>query len=156
MSYYAIRRFTSGKVLGSPRYELQEDAEREASTWREHIGPAAVVEVSVPVAHAVRTEDQETLAALLAEHEPKVWVSTTSHRSRDRLERVTGGQQGPEYGSWKGRPHGSYYHVPARLAEDVARITGVTVLRKPPPELFKRWTAEDTGGPVRGHWPVPA
>ena len=79
-----------------------------------------------------------------------VWVSTTSHRSRDRLRRLAG-ELGREYGSWpKGkRPYGCYYQVPARLAGQVNRIPGARVLKHEPPALFKRWGQEELGLPDR-------
>jgi len=87
-----------------------------------------------------------------------VWVSTTSHRSRDRLRRLAG-DPGPEYGIWptSGWPHGAYYQVPARLAPQVARIPGARVLRGEPGggRLFKRMTSAEMGGPQTGNWPVP-
>jgi len=80
--------------------------------------------------------------------EPAVWVSTTSHRSRDRLRRVVR-DPGREYGIWPehGWPHGCYYQIPARLAEQAARIPGVRVLRGEPSggRLFQRWTAAEMG-----------
>jgi hypothetical protein len=81
----------------------------------------------------------------VAESVPTVWVSTTSHRSRDRLAmlfRIAHEEgPGPEWGSWpdNGRPHGAYYEVPARHAEAIARIPGARVLRSAPNDLFKRW-----------------
>jgi hypothetical protein len=86
--------------------------------------------------------------------EPHVWVSTTSHRSRERLEmlfriaREDG--PGPAYGSWPqgGALHGSYYRVPARHAEAIGRIQGARVLRAEPKDLFRRWTHVEMGGPV--------
>lgn len=157
--YYAVRQFTSGTVTGSRAYTMRADAEREVTAWREHIGRAAVVPESRETYQAVRTEDQAALLALLAEHEPKVWVSTTSHRSRDRLEqafRIAGEDGlGPSYGVWADDgPRGSYYEVPERLAEVIGAIKGVRVLRGEPSggRLFKRWGQEEMGGPVRGHW----
>lgn len=93
--------------------------------------------------------------------EPQVWVSTTSHRSRERLAmlfRIAAEDgPGPEYGAWPhgGRPHGSYYRVPARHAEAIGRIAGARVLRAEPKDLFTRWTWKETGGPEPGNWAVP-
>jgi hypothetical protein len=88
----------------------------------------------------------------------KVWVSTTSHRSRDRLRRLVG-DTGPSYGVWpeKGGPHGDYYEVDAKHAASVGRIPGARVLRAAPSggRVFKRWGAAEMGGPERGNWPVP-
>jgi hypothetical protein len=87
-----------------------------------------------------------------------VWVSTTSHRSRDRLRRLAG-DPGPEYGIWPTNdlPHGSYYQVPARLASSAAKIPGARVLRGAPTggRLFRRLTSAEMGTPPRGAWPVP-
>jgi hypothetical protein len=85
----------------------------------------------------------------------KVWVSTTSHRSRERLRRAVG-DPGPAFKSWPkgGHPRGDYYEVPDMPA--IRRIPGVRVLRSAPPDLFRAWTSADMGGPVRGHWPAPA
>jgi hypothetical protein len=161
--WYAVRQFRSGAVRGS-RLMSEEDAAREVAAWREQIGPAAMVPDSPQARQAVRRDDSPALFALLLEHEPRVWVSTTSHRSRDRLRvamRLGDGGELHEYGAWS-RPgarriaSGAYYQVPARLAAEVASIKGVRVLVKPPARLFKCWTAEDTGGPELGSWPVPA
>lgn len=86
-----------------------------------------------------------------------VWVSTTSHRSRDRLRRLVG-NPGPSWFSWPsgGRPSGCYYQVPAEHAEAVGRIPGARVLRQAPKDLMKHWTSRETGGPERGNWPVPS
>lgn len=67
------------------------------------------------------------------------WVAVSSHRARERLERLTDGL-GPSYGRWpKGKhPFGEYYEIPAALT---VSIKGVRVLRKPPADLFKRWTS---------------
>lgn len=72
-----------------------------------------------------------------------VWVSTSSHRSRDRLKaRVT--DPGPEYGVWpKGEwPRGCYYKIPAASADAVRSIPGLRVLRGEPSggKIFKRFT----------------
>jgi hypothetical protein len=81
-----------------------------------------------------------------------VWVSTTSHRSRDRLRRLVG-DPGPEYGVWpRGKsPYGAYYEVPAAHADAVNRIPGARVLRARPggTDLFKRWSHAELGTPVR-------
>jgi hypothetical protein len=80
-----------------------------------------------------------------------VWVSTTSHRSRDRLRRLVG-DLGPSYGVWPehGWPHGSYYEVPARHATAAGHIPGARVLRRKPGggrELFRYLTSADLGSP---------
>jgi hypothetical protein len=71
-----------------------------------------------------------------------VWVSASSHRSRDRLRRATG-DPGPEHGVWPpgGWPHGSYYQVPAEHAAALSRVPGLRVLRGEPAggRLFRRW-----------------
>ena len=78
----------------------------------------------------------------------RVWVSTTSRRSRSRLRMAlcAAGENGPgpEYGSWPegGTPRGSYFEVPARHAEAIGRIKGARVLRSAPKDLFKRWGQE--------------
>lgn len=81
-----------------------------------------------------------------------VWVSTTSHRSRDRLRRLVG-DPGPEYGVWPegGWPHGSYYEVDAKHAAPVGRIPGARVLRAKPSggRVFKRWGQAELGTPLR-------
>jgi hypothetical protein len=163
--FYAVRQFRSGAVRGS-RLMSEEDAAREVAAWREQIGPAAMVPDSPQARQAVRRDDSPALFRLLLEHEPKVWVSTTSHRSRERLHvvmRLGDGGELVEYGSWGGRSGslpaiatGAYYQVPARLAEQVRAVKGVRVLAREPARLFKRWTSQDTGGPERGNWPVPA
>jgi hypothetical protein len=161
--WYAVRMNSRGVTLGS-RLMSEEDAAREVAVWREHIGPAALVPDTPQARQAVRRDDSPALFRLLLEHEPKVWVSTTSHRSRDRLRvamRLGDGGELHEYGAWS-RPgagriaSGAYYHVPARLAAEVARIKGARVLAKPPARLFKCWTDAEMGGPERGNWPVPA
>lgn len=83
----------------------------------------------------------------------KVWVSTTSHRSRDRLRRLVG-DPGREYGIWpeNGWPHGAYYEVAAEHAASAGRIPGVRVLRAKPSggRLFKRLGQAELGTPARG------
>jgi hypothetical protein len=74
---------------------------------------------------------------------PTVWISTTSHRSREKLCRAVD-DPGYEYGVWGKRgPRGAYYEVPAASVPDLLRIKGITVLRgKPAGELFRRWGQE--------------
>ena len=73
-----------------------------------------------------------------------VWVSTHSHRSRDKLRRAVG-DPGPEYGVRRpgGWPRGSYYKVPAGHVPALRRIKGLRVLRGEPygGSLFRRWTS---------------
>lgn len=61
--FYAVSQ-ARARVIGS-RTMTRGEAEREVAAWREHIGPAAVVPASPGNRHAVRTEDQAVLAALL-------------------------------------------------------------------------------------------
>jgi hypothetical protein len=79
-----------------------------------------------------------------------VWVSTTSHRSRDRLRRLVG-DPGPAYGVWpeNGWPHGSYYEVPAAHATAISHIPGARVLRRKPGggKVFRYLTWAELGGP---------
>lgn len=73
--------------------------------------------------------------------QPKVWVSTTSHRSRQKLARLIP-DLGPEYGVWAvPGPRGAYYEVPASFVPALERIKGLTVLKGAPSggHLFKRW-----------------
>jgi hypothetical protein len=162
LKFYAVRQFRSGAVLGS-RAMTADEAAREVTSWREHIGLAAVVPDMPEVRRAVRANDSEKLWQFLLDHEPKVWVSTTSHRARYKLgllarDEHLGGLT--PYGVWPadgGWPHGDYYQMPARLADRLARIKSARVLRGAPKgRLFKRWNLEDTGGPQHGNWPVPA
>jgi hypothetical protein len=62
--FYAVRRFSSGKVLGSRPMTLAE-ADQEAASWRESIGPAVTVPVTPELRRAVRMDDQAVLAPLL-------------------------------------------------------------------------------------------
>jgi hypothetical protein len=62
--FYAVRQGRS-KVIGS-RTMTRAEADREVAAWREHIGPAVVVPATPGARHAVRTENQEALGALLA------------------------------------------------------------------------------------------
>jgi hypothetical protein len=55
-----------------------------------------------------------------------VTVKTTSHRSRERLLRLTGPLQ--SYFSWTA--DGAFYYVPAEHAQAAAAIKGVTVLAR--------------------------
>jgi hypothetical protein len=70
-----------------------------------------------------------------------VWVSTSSHRSRQKLARLVP-DHGPEYGIWpEGKwPHGAYYQVPAEHADALRQVKGVRVLNGAPAggRLFKR------------------
>jgi hypothetical protein len=72
-----------------------------------------------------------------------LWISTSSHRSRDRMRSVVA-DSGPEYGIWPegSWPRGSYYQVPAAHADALRRIKGLRVLQKAPSggRLFERWT----------------
>jgi hypothetical protein len=153
--WYAVRMNSRGVTLGS-RLMREQDAAREVAAWREQIGPAAMVPDSPQARQAVRRDDSPALFRLLLEHEPKVWVSTTSHRSRERLHavmRLGDGGELVEHGAWS-RPgagriaSGAYYQVPARLAAEVAAVKGARVLAREPARLFKRWTAADMGMPA--------
>lgn len=77
-----------------------------------------------------------------------VWVSTTSHRSRERLRQITG-DPGPSFGIWPDGqwPRGSYYEVPASYVDALAEVKGLRVLRRPPSggRLFKRWGRAEMG-----------
>ena len=159
--FYAVRKFRSGAVLGS-RLMTEGEAADEVRAWREHIGPAAKVQSTPESRRAVKQDDQAALWRMLLENEPQVWVSTSSHRSCAKLMRLAEMEKLghlAEHGSW-GKPGsgviatGSYFRIPARLAEQAGAITGVRVLAKEPPRLFKRWELDD--GPKRGNWPVPA
>jgi hypothetical protein len=81
--FYAVRQGT-GRAIGSRAMALAA-AEREVSVWREHIGPAVVVPATPEVAHAVRTYDQETLGALLAEVPQGYYASVESNGKRGLL-----------------------------------------------------------------------
>jgi hypothetical protein len=157
-SFYAVRMASSGKLIGS-RVMTEAEAEREVSCWRENIGRAGVVPADAESTSAVRKYDQDALAALLAVAEGTVWVSTTSHRSRDRLRFVTG-DPGREFGIWpeKGTPHGAYYEVPARFADLLRKVKGLRVLGGEPSggRLFRRLTHVEMGGPEPGNWQVPS
>jgi hypothetical protein len=162
LKFYAVRQYRSGAVLGS-RAMTADEAEREVASWREHVGLAAVVPDMPEVRRAVRANDSAKLWQFLLDHEPKVWVSTTSHRSRDKLATLAERERLGElaaYGTWPadgGWPRGDYYQVPARLAGQLAGVKGLRVLRGAPKgRLFKRWDGAGTGGPQRGNWPVPA
>lgn len=61
--FYAIRQ-AAIKIIGS-RTMTRDEAEREASAWREGIGPAAVVPATPEIRRAVRAFDQAVLAPLL-------------------------------------------------------------------------------------------
>jgi len=73
--------------------------------------------------------------------ERMVWVSTTSHRSRQRLQMIVG-DLGREHGVWPkdgGMPVGSYFQVPAHHAEALKKVSGLKVLPgEPKGELFRR------------------
>jgi hypothetical protein len=80
--FYAVRRFASGKVLGS-RTMTRADADREVSAWREHIGPALTVPATDDVRRAVRANDQAVLAPLLGT--VGFYVSVHDHGRRGLL-----------------------------------------------------------------------
>ena len=61
-------------------------------------------------------------------------VRTTSHRSRDRMERVVAGLV--PYFSWARA--GEFYYVPAESLDAVLAIKGITRARKPA-DLAKCW-----------------
>ena len=72
-----------------------------------------------------------------------VWVSASSHRSRERLRRIVA-DPGPEYGVWPEHdwPRGSYYEVPAAHADALRAIPGLRVLKGEPSggRVFERFT----------------
>lgn len=70
-AWYAVRRFRSGRVLGS-RLMNDGDASLEVMSWRRDVGPAARVPATMATRKAVRQEDQAELWRLLLEHEPRV------------------------------------------------------------------------------------
>jgi hypothetical protein len=80
--FYAVRRFASGRVLGS-RTMTRAEADRECSAWREGIGPAITVPATDDMRCAVRTADQATLAALLGPL--GFYVSVEDHGRRGLL-----------------------------------------------------------------------
>jgi hypothetical protein len=80
--FYAVRRFASGKVLGS-RTMTRAEADREVSAWRESIGPALAVPATGDMRHAVRTEDQSVLVPLLGQF--GFYVSVEDHGRRGLL-----------------------------------------------------------------------
>lgn len=80
--FYAVRRFASGKVLGS-RTMTRAEADREVSAWREGIGPALAVPATDDMRRAVRTEDQAVLAPLLGPL--GFYVSVEDHGRRGLL-----------------------------------------------------------------------
>jgi hypothetical protein len=61
--FYAVRQART-KVIGS-RTMTRGEAEREVAVWNEQIGPARVVPATEQARHAVRTENQAVLSALL-------------------------------------------------------------------------------------------
>jgi hypothetical protein len=149
--FYAVRQFRGGKVLGS-RIMTEAEAQREVAAWRLAVGRAAVVADAADVREAVHSDDQTVLSKLLNDNEPHVWISTTSHRSRDRLRQVFRSAAdeygpGPEFGSWPkgGTPRGCYYLVNARHLPAIERIAGIRVLQAEPRDLFKRWGQDETG-----------
>lgn len=162
LKFYAVRRFTSGAVLGS-RAMTEAEATAEVASWCEHIGPAARVPDMPEVRRAVRADDQAALWRFLLDFEPRVWVSCGSHRARGKLDRLAEAERlgtlvswgtWPKSGGW---PRGEYYQMPARLRGQLERIKGVRILAgEPAGKLFKRWTMHEDGSPLPGNWPVPA
>jgi hypothetical protein len=63
MSFYVVRQART-RVIGS-RAMTRAAADREASAWRENIGPAVVIPVTPEARRAVRTYDQPALTAYL-------------------------------------------------------------------------------------------
>jgi hypothetical protein len=99
-----------------------------------------------PHAFGSTMADLERRASLLVQARyprPVIWVSTSSHRSRERLGYATREHQGPEFGIWpaRGMPRGAYYCVPRRYAEAIERIPGARILRGRPSggRVFRRW-----------------
>ena len=120
LKFYAVRQYSSGKVLGS-RLMTEDEAVREVSSWREHIGLAAVVPDSPQTRTAVRANDSAALWLLLLAHEPKVWVRVNeSHKARLRLQEAVPGRP-----TGSGARHGpDRRRVPARVLLPGARAAG--------------------------------
>lgn len=75
----------------------------------------------------------------------EVWVSVLSHRARNTLKGIYGGDLPPSYGVWpKGQwPQGEYYRLPASVADSCAAVRGLVVLKREPRggDLFRRWSS---------------
>lgn len=98
---------------------------------------------SYELAQQVRDRYRAAFSDWEPERVPTVWVSTTSHRSRQELVRITG-DPGHEYGVWPAHGfllRGAYYEVPAHYAAELCQVKGIRVLRGRPAggRLFQRW-----------------
>jgi hypothetical protein len=64
--FIAVRRFSSGRVLGS-RVMTHDEAEREVTLWRAEIGPAAVAPATPAIRAMSDADDCDGLADVLAQ-----------------------------------------------------------------------------------------
>jgi hypothetical protein len=64
--YIAVRRFSSGQVLGS-RLMTRDEADREVGIWRAEIGPAAVASATPAIRAMSEADDSAGLADVLAQ-----------------------------------------------------------------------------------------
>jgi hypothetical protein len=67
MSYIAIRRCSSGAVIGSRVFTMRDEAEAEVKAWSEGAGPAAVAPATPAIRSMTRRNDSDGLARVLAE-----------------------------------------------------------------------------------------
>jgi hypothetical protein len=65
-AFIAVRRFSSGRVLGS-RVMTRDEAEREVTLWRAEIGPAAVAPATDAICAMSDADDSAGLADVLAQ-----------------------------------------------------------------------------------------
>lgn len=73
--YIAVRKFTSGKVLGS-RVMTRAEADREVSVWRAEIGPAAVAPATATIRAMSDADDSAALADVLRQLSIPGWMRT--------------------------------------------------------------------------------